>query len=114
MALKQSRYGAIGTTRSTFSFQEWSGRPEVQQAWRELAQIHSISLDPFTLTNRSQIFAMTDSAVIGGWALSLSMRKARRLGFLGVTDSYETAFIAIWDLARLKVVAPPVMQNFQS
>jgi hypothetical protein len=52
---------------------------------------------------------MTDSAVIGGWALSLSMRKARKLGFLGTVDSYETALMTIKDLARLKVVPPPAV-----
>lgn len=55
---------------------------------------------------------MTDSAVIGGWALSLSMRKARRLGFLGTADSYETVFNTMRDLARLKVVAPLVKEEF--
>jgi hypothetical protein len=55
---------------------------------------------------------MTDSAVIGSWPLSLSMRKARKLGFLGNVDSYETSFNAIRDLARLKVVPPPVVAEF--
>ncbi|KAJ0413957.1 hypothetical protein BJY00DRAFT_295991 [Aspergillus carlsbadensis] len=100
-------YGPVGTTRTTFSLQEWSERPEVQSAWKELAEKHSLTLDPFTPKNRAQIFGMTDSAVIGGWALSLSMRKARKLGFLGTVDSYETALMTIKDLARLKVVPPP-------
>lgn len=55
---------------------------------------------------------MTDSAVIGGWALSLSMRKARRLGFLGTADSYESAFNTMRDLARLKVIVPLVKEEF--
>lgn len=105
-------YGPVGTTRSTFSLQEWSERREVQDAWKELAAKHGLSLDPFTPKNRAQIFGMTDSAVIGGWALSLSMRKARRLGFLGTADSYETAFNTMRDLAQLKVVAPLVQEEF--
>lgn len=108
------RYGPLGTTRFTFSLQEWAGRPEVQAAWHDLAQEHGLALDPFTTKNRTQIFAMTDSALIGGWPLSLSMRKARRLGFLGTVDSFETAFTAIRDLARLKVVAPPAVSKFQA
>ncbi|KAL3462669.1 hypothetical protein BJX64DRAFT_299414 [Aspergillus heterothallicus] len=102
-------YGPVGVTRTTFSLQEWAERPEVQAAWKELADKHGLSLDPFTAKNKAQIFGMTDSAVIGGWALSLSMRKARKLGFLGTVDSYETAYNTISDLARLKVVPPPAI-----
>jgi hypothetical protein len=40
------------------------------------------------------------------------MRKARELGFLGITDSYESAFKIIHDLARLKLVALLVMKDF--
>lgn len=106
-------YGPQGVTRSTFSLLEWAGEPEVQAAWAELAKKHSLALDPFTEVNRSQIFSMTDSAVIGGWALSLSMRKARALGFHGTADSFETAFDTIRDLSRLKVVPPPTAASFE-
>ncbi|OAA65377.1 NAD(P)-binding domain protein [Niveomyces insectorum RCEF 264] len=107
-------YGPQGVTRSTFSLLEWSGEPAVQAAWAELKAKHALALDPFTERNRPQIFSMTDSAVIGGWALSLSMRKARKLGFHGSVDSYETAFNTMRDLARLKVVPPPVATQFEN
>lgn len=55
---------------------------------------------------------MTDSAVIGGWALSLSMRKARKMGFHGNVDSYEAAFGTLRDLARIKVAPPLAMDKF--
>ncbi|CAK7231712.1 hypothetical protein SCUCBS95973_008011 [Sporothrix curviconia] len=106
-------YGPQGVTRTTFSLLEWSGEPEVQAAWAELAKKHDLALDPFTDVNRPQIFSMTDSAVIGGWALSLSMRKARSLGFHATADSFETAFNTIHDLARLKVVPPPSAAAFE-
>ena len=105
-------YGPPGVTRSTFSLLEWSRQPEVESAWKELAQQHQLTLDPFNEKERAQIFGITDSAVIGGWALSLSMRKARKLGFLGTVDSYESAFRTMHDLARLKIAVPPVMKDF--
>ncbi|KAJ5082886.1 hypothetical protein N7532_011929 [Penicillium argentinense] len=105
-------YGPTGTTRSTFSLLEWSGKAEVQKAWEKLAKDHGLALDPFTEGNRAQIFGMSDSAVLGDWPLSLSMRKARKLGFFGTADSFETAFEAIQDLARLKLVVPPTTQKF--
>lgn len=81
------------------------------QAWQELSKRHNLQLDPFR--DRAQIFGMTDSAVIGGWALSLSMRKARKLGFVGCVDSYEAAFHCLRDLARLKVAVPLAVEEFE-
>lgn len=104
-------YGPQGVTRSTFSLLEWSQRPDVVQAWDELKAHHSLLLDPFK--DRAQIFGMTDSAIIGGWALSLSMRKARKMGFLGTVDSFESAFEALRGLARLRVCPPLVVGDFE-
>jgi hypothetical protein len=106
-----SRYGPPGVTRSTFSLLEWSESPKVVEAWNELSKKYGLLLDPFK--DRAQIFGMTDSAVIGGWALSLSVRKARKLGFLGNVDSYESAFHCLKDLARLKVSPPLAMQEYE-
>ena len=89
---------------------EWSEKPEVVQAWEELTSKHGLLLDPFE--DRAQIFGMTDSSIIGGWALSLSMRKAVKLGWHGQVDSYESAFYTLKDLARLHVAPPPSMTSF--
>jgi len=97
-------YGPQGVTRSTSSLLEWSERAEVVRTWNELKVKHGLLLDPFK--DRAQIFGMTDSAVIGGWALSLSMRKARKMGFHGTVDSFESAFHALKGLAELKVSPP--------
>lgn len=107
-------YGYPGITRASSSLLEWSGRPEVQQAWKELKQEHGLVIDPFASEkDRAQVFAMTDSAIIGGWPLSLSMRKARKMGWLGTVDSYEAAFRTIHDLARLKLTVAPEMKQFE-
>ncbi|KAJ5263935.1 hypothetical protein N7478_011540 [Penicillium angulare] len=105
-------YGPTGTTRSTFSFLEWSGRLEVQKVFGELAEKHGLVLEPFTEKNRAQIFGMVDSAVLGDWPLSLSMRKARKLGFFGTADSYRSCFQAMHNLARLKLVVPPMVKEY--
>ncbi|KAK5226439.1 hypothetical protein LTR47_009117 [Exophiala xenobiotica] len=103
-------YGPRGVTRSSFSFMEWSEQPKVVQAWKELTAAHGLLLDPFA--DRARIFSMTDSAVIGGWPLSLSMRKAVKLGWHGCVDSYESAFHTLRDLARIKVAPPPAKTTF--
>lgn len=97
-------------TRSTFSLLEWSEKPEVVQAWKELSEKNKLLLDPFK--DRAQIFGMTDSAIIGGWALSLSMRKARKMGFHGCVDSYESMFQTLQDFANLRVAPAPVQPKF--
>ncbi|KAJ5744275.1 hypothetical protein N7533_009145 [Penicillium manginii] len=105
-------YGPTGTTRSTFSLLEWSEKTEVQEAWKKLSEDHGLVIDPFDEQKRAQIFGMSDSALLGDWPLSLSMRKARKLGFFGTADSFETAFEAIKDLSRLKLVIPTVMKEY--
>ncbi|KAK5708814.1 hypothetical protein LTR17_020357 [Elasticomyces elasticus] len=104
-------YGPRGVTRSTFSLLEWSQSDKVEKAWKELSSKHELLFDPFK--DKAQVFGMTDSAIIGGWALSLSMRKARKMGWHGCVDSYESMFQTIRDLARLKVTPPMQATAFE-
>ncbi|KAK5681247.1 hypothetical protein LTS10_007009 [Elasticomyces elasticus] len=104
-------YGPRGVTRFTFSLLEWSQSAKVEKAWRELSSKHELLFDPFK--DRAQVFGMTDSAIIGGWALSLSMRKARKMGWHGCVDSYESMFQTIRDLGRLKVTPPMQATAFE-
>ena len=90
---------------------EWSEQPEVIQAWKELTTQHGLRFDPFK--DRASSFGVTDSAIIGGWALSLSMRKAVKMGWHGQVDSYESAFWTLRDLGRLKVAPPVAMERFE-
>lgn len=87
---------------------EWSEKPEVVSAWEEIKNRNGLLIDPFK--DRAQIFAMTDSAIIGGWALSLSMRKAHKFGFHGSVDSYESMYYTLQEFVKLKV-SPPLTQT---
>jgi hypothetical protein len=89
---------------------EWSEKPEVVKAWEELKAKHGLLIDPFK--DRAQIFGMTDSSIIGGWPLSLSMRKARKMGFHATVDSYESMFETLQEFVDLKVSPPLVQQTF--
>ena len=107
-------YGDPGITYSTFSLQEWAEEPEVAKAWTEMTKEHGLVLNPFeSAEKRAQVFGVSDSAIVGGWPLSLSMRKARKLGWHGTVDSYEAAFKTIHDLARLKLTVAPPMKEFK-
>lgn len=108
---QKDRYGPQGVTRTTFSLVEWAEKPEVQQAWKELTAKHGLAWDPFS--NIVQNFGVADSGIIGGWPLSLSTRKAKKLGFHGTCDSFETAFHTLKDLADLKVSAPLAVDEYK-
>lgn len=97
-------------TRSTFSLVEWAQKPEVQEAWKELTKKHNLQWDPFT--NVVHNFGVADSAIIGGWPLSLSIRKARKMGFHATVDSFEAAFDTLRTLADLKVSAPLAVKEY--
>ncbi|CAH0018927.1 unnamed protein product [Clonostachys rhizophaga] len=105
-------YGPQATMRSTFSLLEWSLKPEVEQAWKEIAHKHDLVLNPFDPLYRARIFSFSDSAVIGDGAMTLSMRKARNHGFFGTLDSYRSIFDSLHELARLKMIMPPVVGEF--
>ncbi|KAF4458447.1 nad dependent epimerase dehydratase family [Fusarium albosuccineum] len=104
-------YGHRGTSRYSFTFYEWSQKSEVEKAWKELAKIHKIQFDPFH--RRDITFGHADAAVLGGWPLSLSMRKARRLGWFGFADSYHSVFTNIWNMANLGLLVPPAQTEWE-
>ncbi|KAF2092877.1 hypothetical protein NA57DRAFT_61983 [Rhizodiscina lignyota] len=103
-------YGPRGVTRFTFNFLDWSEDPEVVKAWGELKQKHGLSLDPFA--SRDVIFGQVNSCVIGGWPLSMSMHKARKLGWHGFANSYESAFHSLQEMAGMKVIVPMVKSEW--
>lgn len=85
-------------------------RPEVVKAWEEVKAKHGLKVD--AVKDRVQIMGVTDSAIISGWPLSLSMRKARKMGFHGTSDSYEAMFHCLKEMAELKISAPLAMNQF--
>ena len=74
--------------------------------------LRSTVTDNGRFSNIPQVFGITDSAIIGGWALSLSTRKARKMGFYGSVDSYESMFHCLEGLVRLKVSPPLTAKEF--
>ncbi|KAK2616799.1 hypothetical protein QQS21_000176 [Conoideocrella luteorostrata] len=106
-------YGPQLTLKSTVSLLEWSQQPGVEKAWKEIATQHDLALDPFDPKYRARIFSFSDSAVIGDGPMTLSLRKARKYGFFGTVDSYHSIFTALQELARLKLIAGPVINRFE-
>lgn len=84
----------------------------MEKAWRALAAQHDLVLDPFDDRYRARIFSFADSAVIGDAPMTTSVRKARDYGFFGTVDSYRSIFDTMHDLAKLKLIVPPVAGEF--
>ncbi|KAH6843377.1 hypothetical protein B0I37DRAFT_384333 [Chaetomium sp. MPI-CAGE-AT-0009] len=105
-------YGPQSTLRSTFSLLEWSLQPHVEETWKELAAQHNLVLNPFDDHYRARIFSFSDSAVIGDAPMTTSVRKAREAGFFGTVDSYHSIFNSFRDLAKLKLIPAPAVDEF--
>ena len=75
---------------------------------------HDLVLQPFeSEAMRAQVFGVPDSAIIGGWPLSLSMRKARKMGWHGCVDPIESAFGTIHEMARLGLTVAPGQKEWK-
>ncbi|KAK3987120.1 Iridoid synthase [Cladorrhinum sp. PSN332] len=105
-------YGPQATLKSSFSLLEWSLQPEVEAAWKELADEHDLVLDPFDDRYRARIFSFADSALIGDAPMTTSIAKARKFGFFGTVDSYQSIFQTMHDLAKLKLIVAPVVEEY--
>ena len=101
---RASRWGEKAAFRGTFSFVDWAAKPEVQNAWKELAKKYEIELDPFKDIQKS--FALTDGAIQWEWGIQLSDHKARKMGWHGFCDSFESAFRCFEEFAEFKLVPP--------
>lgn len=90
---------------------EWSEQEEVIGAWKELAEMHALTFDPWK--DRGNVFGLTDVSVICGWPFTQSLSKARHFGWLGTTDSYESIFQTLIDLGNLGVGVPPAVKEYR-
>jgi hypothetical protein len=102
------------TFRSTFTLLEWAQQPHVEAAWQELMATHGLIFNPFETTDarRTRVFGFSDSAIVGDLAMTISVRKAREHGFFGTVDSFHTAFLALKEMSRLKMIPPLAVEEY--
>ncbi|KFY76024.1 hypothetical protein V499_04141 [Pseudogymnoascus sp. VKM F-103] len=105
-------YGPPGKIRYRFSLTEWAKQPEVTQAWKDIAQQNDLSVKE--LHDVDRIFGFTDFAMSVSWpGASLSMAKARKLGWHGYVDSNESVREVLLDFEKLGMIphAPALAQS---
>jgi hypothetical protein len=98
-------FGGPGVVKSSFSFLEWSRKPEVLKAWEEIKTKHGLNDSPFGDKARDT-FGLIDGEISGGWGRSVAMDRNRKLGWHGYVDTKEAIKSVINDLTHLKMVPP--------
>ncbi|KIW50479.1 hypothetical protein PV05_12064 [Exophiala xenobiotica] len=91
--------------RFKFSFVQWAERPENKTAWKELMEIHGLRGNPFG-ESLQRIFEFLDFAVLPPFSLTLSVTKARKLGWNGYVDPILSHREVIEEFAAMKMIPP--------
>jgi nucleoside-diphosphate-sugar epimerase len=100
-------FGGPGIVRASFSFLEWSKKPEVERAWEELKAKHSLKFSPFG-DKAMDTFGLIDGEILGSWGRVISMDKNHQLGWHGTVRTEEAIKQVISEMAELKMVPPLV------
>ena len=98
-------FGGPGVVKASFSFVEWSKKPEVQRAWDELKEKYGLKDSPFG-DKAMDTFGLIDGEILGGWGRVMSMDRNRKLGWHGYVDTKEAIKQVLGELADLKMVPP--------
>lgn len=98
-------FGGPGVVKPSFSFLEWSKKPEVLKAWEELKAKHGLKDSPFG-EKAKETFGLIDGEISGGWGRVVAMDRSRKLGWHGYVDTKEAIKGVIDDMAKLKLVPP--------
>ncbi|KAK7552503.1 hypothetical protein IWX49DRAFT_129680 [Phyllosticta citricarpa] len=97
-------YGPQAELHLRFFSVEWAKRPEVQQAWRDIATEHGLVNKE--LTRVDETFMVLDLTLACAMNSAMSMDKARSLGFFGTVRSTDSMLKVIGDFVDLKMIPP--------
>lgn len=87
---KDLRYGPALTHHTTFKLVDWASKAENKAAWAQLQEQSAGQLSSNPFENPEENFVFGDHAFIK--VPSMSMNKARRLGWTGFVDTFESLF----------------------
>lgn len=91
-----------GAVEQRIDLVRWSQKDEVKQAWTRLADRDGLEKDSFEKATWSFL-----GFVLGrNYDLTISMSKARRLGFTGYVDTWDAFCETFDDLENLKIIPP--------
>lgn len=100
-------FGKPGEVKIAFSFEAWAQKPEVKTAWAKLQEKDGLKkeFDPWrdegVLKN---VFATLDAEMLGGWARTQTMDKAKKLGWYGHVQTDEGIKDTLEKMVEMKMV----------
>ncbi|KAE8454187.1 hypothetical protein EG329_005112 [Mollisiaceae sp. DMI_Dod_QoI] len=100
-------FGGPGIVKVKFSFGEWAGREEVKEAWERIQEREGLrkDLDPWKeKSSLVNVFGTVDADLLGGWARTQTMDKAKKLGWHGHVQTDEGLKLTIEKMAEMKMV----------
>lgn len=115
-------FGPPATMRYKFTLAEWAKRPDVQEAWKQIAAKHQLR-EP-ALRDIDRIFGFADAALLCSYSANFryvcksflvdgtsanpvySSTKAKKLGFFGFVDSVESMFEVFREFSDMKMIPP--------
>ncbi|GAO50907.1 hypothetical protein SAICODRAFT_91654 [Saitoella complicata NRRL Y-17804] len=97
-------FGPPGVAKMSFTLAQWARAPEVQEAFNKLAKEQGLDTWAMKEENIDAVFSFTDYAICWSWPLMLSMDKARKYGFFGFVDSYDSYLATFEEAAEMKLI----------
>lgn len=100
-------FGPPGEVHAAFSFGGWAQRAEVKDAWEKIQAEQGLrrEVDPWGSPQKvAEVFGTLDSELLGGWARTQTMDKAKRMGWQGHVQSDEGIRDAIERMVEMRMV----------
>ncbi|THY74861.1 hypothetical protein D6C95_10060 [Aureobasidium pullulans] len=95
-------WGPTATMKYKFTLTEWAKKPEIQKAWKEIAEANGLRMTEFSDIDR--VFGFTDGALGWSFPLHYSMTKAKEMGYFGYVDSTKSIIKTVEEFADLKMI----------
>jgi hypothetical protein len=105
--LVMSARSSTNTSIVKFSFEAWAQKPEVKAAWEKLQEEQGLNkaADPWISHARlMETFGVLDAEMLGGWTRTMTMDKAKKMGWRGHVQSDEGIRDTIEKMVELKMV----------
>ncbi|TIA20911.1 hypothetical protein D6C80_02073 [Aureobasidium pullulans] len=95
-------WGPTATLKFKFTLTEWAKKPEIQKAWKEIADANGLKMTEFADVDR--LFGFTDGTFGFSYPLLYSMTKAKEMGYFGYVDSTKSIIKTVEEFADLKMI----------
>jgi len=100
-------FGAPGKVFISFTFEEWSQKTEVREAWARIQDRAGLrkELNPWrNEVTVKELFQTLDAELLGGWGRVQTMDKAKKLGWHGHVQTDEGLRDTVEKMVELKMV----------